>query len=148
REGVAHRADGLLSRPRRGQRHRAAAVESRKPPHHRGAGHAVIRFGPAGWTYPDYPGHVYPADAPKKFDVLAFLARYYDTIEINASFYAPQPARNFASWVKRVAHNEKFRFTAKLWQKFTHGIAAYGRHDEAAYADAMKNRGAGTGERG
>jgi uncharacterized protein YecE (DUF72 family) len=100
----------------------------------------VIRFGPAGWTYPDYPGHVYPADAPKKFDVLAFLASYYDTIEINASFYAPQPPRNYASWVKRVAHNEKFRFTAKLWQKFTHGIAAYGRHDEMAYADARTHR--------
>jgi uncharacterized protein YecE (DUF72 family) len=107
----------------------------------------VIRLGPAGWTYPDYPGHVYPADAPKKFDVLAFLARYYDTIEINASFYAPQPPRNFTSWVKRVAHNEKFRFTAKLWQKFTHGVAKYGRHDELTYADAMKSRGMGEGGR-
>jgi uncharacterized protein YecE (DUF72 family) len=107
----------------------------------------VIRLGPAGWTYPDYPGHVYPAEAPKKFDVLAFLARYYDTIEINASFYAPQPPRNFASWVKRVAHNERFRFTAKLWQKFTHGVAKYGRHDELTYADAMKSRGTGEGGR-
>ena len=100
----------------------------------------MIRFGPAGWTYPDYPGTVYPADAPKKFDVLAFLASYYDTIEINASFYAPQPPRNFTAWARRVAHNENFRFTAKLWQKFTHGIAEYGRHDEMAYADAQTQR--------
>ncbi len=89
----------------------------------------MIRFGPAGWTYPDYPGHVYPADRPKKFDVLAFLASYYDTIEINASFYAPQPPRNYASWVQRVAHNDRFRFTAKLWQLFTHGERRPGRRE-------------------
>jgi len=87
----------------------------------------VIRVGPAGWSYPDSPGHVYPADTPKSFDVLAFTASYFDTIEINASFYAPQPPRNYASWARRVGAHEDFRFTVKLWQRFTHGVAAYGR---------------------
>ena len=100
----------------------------------------MIRVGAAGWTYPDSPGHVYPADVPKQFDVLEYLAAYFDTLEINASFYAPQPPRNFASWARRVAHNENFRFTAKLWQKFTHGIGTYGRHDELAYVDAQRER--------
>ncbi len=95
-------------------------MESREPRADRGARHELIRVGPAGWTYPDSPGHVYPADVPKKFDVLAYLASFYDTIEINASFYAPQPPRNYASWAKRVAGNPDFRFTAKLWQRFTH----------------------------
>ncbi len=80
----------------------------------------MIRTGPAGWSYPDSPGHVYPADAGKRSDALAYLAGYFDTIEINATFYAPQPPRNFTSWVKRVAANPDFRFTAKLWQRFTH----------------------------
>lgn len=87
----------------------------------------MIRFGPAGWTYPDSPGKVYPAGLPRKWDVLEFYASYYDTIEINASFYAPQPPRNYASWARRVAANERFRFTAKLWQGFTHGVQAHGR---------------------
>lgn len=87
----------------------------------------MIRTGPAGWSYPDSVGHVYPADAPKKFDVLAYLSRYFDTIEINASFYAPQPARSYVSWARRVAGNPRFMFTAKLWQRFTHGVAQYGR---------------------
>jgi len=99
-------------------------VESREPP--AGRSDAVIRVGPAGWSYPDSPGRVYPADVPKQFDVLAFTATYFDTIEINASFYAPQPPRNYASWVRRVAHNPQFRFTAKLWQRFTHGQAPDG----------------------
>ena len=80
----------------------------------------MIRIGPAGWSYPDSPGHVYPAGVSSRFDALAFLASYYDTIEINSTFYRPQPARTFASWVKRVAHNAPFRFTVKLWQRFTH----------------------------
>jgi len=80
----------------------------------------VIRVGPAGWSYPDSPGKVYPADVPKRFDVLAFTARYFDTIEINATFYHPQPPRTCASWARRVADRPDFRFTAKLWQRFTH----------------------------
>ena len=81
----------------------------------------MIRVGPAGWSYPDSPGRIYPADMPKRFDVLAFTAGYFDTIEINATFYHPQPPRTCASWARRVAHNPRFRFTAKLWQRFTHG---------------------------
>ncbi len=87
----------------------------------------MIRVGPAGWSYPDSPGRVYPADAPKRFDVLGYLARYFDTIEINASFYAPQPPRNYAAWAKRVRSNPEFRFTVKLWQLFTHGLRRFGR---------------------
>ena len=80
----------------------------------------MIRIGPAGWSYPDSPGHVYPAGVPSRFDALEFLATYFDAIEINSTFYRPQPARTFTSWVRRVAHNPPFRFTVKLWQRFTH----------------------------
>jgi uncharacterized protein YecE (DUF72 family) len=67
---------------------------------------------------------VYPAGVPARFDALHFLAAYFDTIEVNSTFYRPQPARTFASWVKRVSRNEQFRFTVKLWQHFTHERAA------------------------
>ncbi len=80
----------------------------------------MIRVGPAGWSYPDSPGHVYPASVPSRFDALGFLAPYFDTIEVNSTFYRPQPARTYASWAKRVTANPAFRFTVKLWQLFTH----------------------------
>jgi uncharacterized protein YecE (DUF72 family) len=80
----------------------------------------MIRVGPAGWSYPDSPGKVYPKGRGKKLDPLAYLADYFDTIEINSTFYAPAPPRSFESWVRRVAANPRFRFTAKLWQRFTH----------------------------
>jgi len=81
----------------------------------------MIRVGPAGWSYPDSPGHVYPASVPARFDALRFLASYFDTIEVNSTFYRPQPPKTYASWAKRVAANSEFRFTVKLWQVFTHG---------------------------
>jgi uncharacterized protein YecE (DUF72 family) len=80
----------------------------------------MIRFGVAGWDYADWWGPVYPRKRPKAFDPLAYLARYFDTIEVNSTFYRPATARSSTSWARRVAHNPDFKFTAKLWQRFTH----------------------------
>lgn len=80
----------------------------------------MIRFGPAGWSYNDWAGIVYPAPKPKGFDPLSYLARYFDTIEINSSFYRPSRGSYAEAWVKRVEENPDFRFTAKLWRRFTH----------------------------
>jgi uncharacterized protein YecE (DUF72 family) len=79
-----------------------------------------LRVGPAGWNYKDWEGVVYPAGAGRAFDPLAFLADYFDTIEINSSFYAPPRPSDAASWARRVANNPRFRFTAKAWQRLTH----------------------------
>ncbi len=80
----------------------------------------MIRVGPAGWAYKDWEGIVYPSDKPKGFDPVAFLARYFDTIEINSSFYGAPRASAAKKWVERVEANPRFRFTAKLAQVFTH----------------------------
>ncbi|MEJ2007125.1 MAG: DUF72 domain-containing protein [Acidobacteriota bacterium] len=80
----------------------------------------TIRFGPAGWSYEDWNGIVYPARRPRGFHEAEYLAGFFDTIEINTSFYHPPRAEVARSWVRRVRHNPNFRFTAKLWQRFTH----------------------------
>jgi uncharacterized protein YecE (DUF72 family) len=79
-----------------------------------------LRVGPAGWNYKDWEGVVYPAGTGRAFDPLAFLADYFDTIEINSSFYAPPRPSDAASWTRRVGNNPRFRFTAKVWQRLTH----------------------------
>jgi uncharacterized protein YecE (DUF72 family) len=79
-----------------------------------------IRVGPAGWSYEDWNGIVYPARRPPGFHEAAYLADFFDTIEINTSFYYPLRPDHAAHWLHRVAHNPRFLFTAKLWQKFTH----------------------------
>ena len=79
-----------------------------------------IRFGPAGWDYPDWAGKVYPAPKPKGFDPLRYLSRYFQTIEINSTFYRPATAEVARGWAQRVGEQDQFRFTAKLWRHFTH----------------------------
>ena len=80
----------------------------------------MIHFGPAGWLYKDWEGIVYPSPKPKGFDPLAFLARYFSTVEINSTYYgSPLPA-TADKWVARVEPFPDFKFTAKLWKRFTH----------------------------
>ncbi|MFL6415791.1 MAG: DUF72 domain-containing protein [Bryobacteraceae bacterium] len=80
----------------------------------------MIRVGPAGWSYKDWRGVVYPNQRPRSFNELAYIAGFFDTVEINSSFYgAPRPTAA-KKWVESVSGNEKFRFTAKLFHSFTH----------------------------
>ncbi len=81
---------------------------------------ARIRVGPAGWSYPDWAGYAYPAKKPKGFHEATYLAEFFDTIEINTSFYNPIRAEHAKGWIERVVANANFMFTAKMWQRFTH----------------------------
>ncbi|MGB7848566.1 MAG: DUF72 domain-containing protein [Candidatus Acidiferrum sp.] len=90
-----------------------------------------LRIGPAGWSYSDWSGYVYPSHRPKGFHEAAYLAGFFDTIEINTSFYQPLRPDHAALWVERVATNPAFLFTAKLWQKFSHDPSAT-KEDERA----------------
>ena len=81
---------------------------------------ATIRFGPAGWMYKDWQGIVYPAPKPRGFDSLRYISTFFDTVEVNSSYYGPPTARTAEAWVRRVEDAASFRFTAKLWKRFTH----------------------------
>jgi uncharacterized protein YecE (DUF72 family) len=83
-----------------------------------------LRVGVAGWSYDDWKGVVYPRSRPRSFHEAAYLAEFFDTIEINTSFYRPLRPEHAAQWAEHVAHNPRFLFTAKLWQKFTHEAGA------------------------
>jgi uncharacterized protein YecE (DUF72 family) len=79
-----------------------------------------LRVGPAGWNYKDWEGIVYPAGAGGSFDPLRFISEYWDTVEINSSFYSPPRPLDCKRWTQRVSGNPRFRFTAKAWQRLTH----------------------------
>lgn len=87
--------------------------------------------GPAGWSYDDWAGIVYPARRPRGFHEATWLAEYFDTIEINTSFYAPLRPAHCWGWVERVQRNPRFQFTAKLWQRFTHEAGATAEDEKA-----------------
>lgn len=80
----------------------------------------VWRCGPAGWSYPHWHGIFYPRPKPRGFHPLEYLARYYDMVEINTSFYRPPRPEVARLWMRQVEHNPAFAFTAKLNRRFTH----------------------------
>ncbi|MCC6364502.1 MAG: DUF72 domain-containing protein [Bryobacterales bacterium] len=79
-----------------------------------------LRCGPAGWAFPHWDRVVYPSPKPRAFHPLDFLSRFFDVLEINSSFYQPPAPEVAKLWAAKVAHNERFRFTAKLHRRFTH----------------------------
>jgi uncharacterized protein YecE (DUF72 family) len=78
-----------------------------------------IYIGTSGWSYPTgegtWKGYFYPSGTKNE---LEYYSRFFNTVEINSSFYRPPNPAYVANWVKRTPPG--FLFTVKLWQKFTH----------------------------
>jgi uncharacterized protein YecE (DUF72 family) len=85
-----------------------------------------IRIGTAGWSYKDWDGIFYPPGMQRrKQHPLEYLARFFDTTEINTSFYGPLKPEWAKLWCRKVAAvNKNFLFTAKLYRAFTHSPIA------------------------
>lgn len=86
---------------------------------------AKVRFGPAGWSYEDWKGIVYPAGLPRATHPVAWLSQWFDTIEVNATFYRQPDPRHALAWLRHLEDRPDFRFTLKLWEGFTHGREAW-----------------------
>jgi uncharacterized protein YecE (DUF72 family) len=85
-----------------------------------------VRIGTAGWSYKDWDGIFYPPGMrSRKIHPLEYLARFFDTAEINTSFYGPLKPELGKLWCRKVAAvNPGFLFTAKLYRAFTHSPLA------------------------
>ena len=79
-----------------------------------------IWIGPAGWSYTDWRGIVYPSYPSGSGKELETIAQTFDTVEINTSFYRPPRPEVVRVWLRKAAINPRFRFTAKLYRRFTH----------------------------
>jgi len=73
-----------------------------------------------------------PVLSPRETDELKFYARYFNTVEINSTFYRPCNPKTAESWAKRTP--DDFEFTVKVWQQFTHN------KDQWSAADAEEFR--------
>ncbi|MCA1579985.1 MAG: DUF72 domain-containing protein [Acidobacteria bacterium] len=95
-----------------------------------------VRIGTAGWSYEDWKGIVYPLRPPAGFDPLGLMSSLFDTNEINSSFYRIPSVAATRGWARRVSHNPRFAFTAKLFRGFTHERTA-GSPEEKEFLAAM-----------
>jgi uncharacterized protein YecE (DUF72 family) len=80
---------------------------------------AKLFIGTSGWSYPQgegtWNGYFCP---PGTKNELEFYSRFFNTVEINSSFYCPPTPIVSAGWVRKTPGD--FIFSVKLWQKFTH----------------------------
>jgi uncharacterized protein YecE (DUF72 family) len=98
----------------------------------------MIRVGPAGWSYKDWEGIVYPPKKGSKLDPLAYLSELFDTIELNNTFYRPPTPQMSKSWARRVEANSRFKFTSKLYRNFTHERESLTEADEGAFKAGLE----------
>jgi uncharacterized protein YecE (DUF72 family) len=77
----------------------------------------LIHVGTSGWAYPHWRGPFYPPDLPED-RWLAYYARRFACVELNASFYRlPGPAQ-FAAWREQTPPG--FGFAVKASRYITH----------------------------
>ena len=81
-----------------------------------------VRIGTAGWSYKDWDGVFYPPGmSRRKQHPLELVARCFDMVEINTSFYGHIKPELAKLWARIVSDaNPSFLFTTKLHRSFTH----------------------------
>lgn len=94
----------------------------------------MILVGPAGWSYPDWEGIVYPRKKPRGFHPLEHLARHFDCVEIDSTFYRPAAPEHARRWAEIAAARPGFALLAKLHRAFTHEPIAESEEDWDAAA--------------
>ena len=84
-----------------------------------------VFVGMGGWDLEPFNRSFYPPKFRKEFRKLAFYSQFFDSVEINATFYNTSftPA-HVQRWLDDVSANKEFVFTVKLYQGFTHTFTA------------------------
>lgn len=76
-----------------------------------------VRIGTSGWMYDHWEGILYPPGLPKR-KWLPFYAQFFDTVEINASFYHLPREKTFERWYEETPPS--FLFAVKASRYITH----------------------------
>jgi uncharacterized protein YecE (DUF72 family) len=76
-----------------------------------------IRIGTSGWNYPHWRGVFYPKGLGQR-RWLSYYATYFDTVEVNATFYGTPKEKTFRAWAEAVP--EGFVFAVKASRFITH----------------------------
>lgn len=77
----------------------------------------MLRIGASSWTAPGWQKVFYPPKCASR-DQITFYSTQFDTVEIDATFYAIPAASTVTAWRNRTP--ERFLFAAKVPQVITH----------------------------
>ncbi len=87
----------------------------------------TIRIGVQGFSPKDWVGTFYPPGFSSR-QFLPFYAQVFDTVELNATFYAIPSTSTVRSWATRTPPD--FTFAAKMPQAITHEMRLLGAKEE------------------
>ena len=88
------------------------------------------RIGTSGWNYPHWSGVFYPPGM-KSTAWFQHYARFFDTVEVNNTFYRMPSAKTLASWREQAPAS--FRFALKAPQQVTHRLRLRDASDPVAH---------------
>ncbi len=77
----------------------------------------MLRIGTSGWVYPHWREVFYPPDLPQS-RWFAHYARYFDTVEVNNTFYRLPSEATFDAWREQAP--EDFLYALKASRYITH----------------------------
>jgi uncharacterized protein YecE (DUF72 family) len=99
----------------------------------------IVRLGTQGWNYDAWVGPFFP-EGTRATDYLTTYARAFDTVEVDATFYAIPAAKVVRQWASRVPKG--FTFALKLPQQITHEQRLRACEDLVAlFADSARELG-------
>ena len=79
-----------------------------------------LYIGTSGWSYKDWVGSFYPRSQSTTFDCLGFYSDYFNSVEVNSTYYTYINPRIAESWINKVEQKDDLLFAVKLHQDFTH----------------------------
>jgi uncharacterized protein YecE (DUF72 family) len=94
----------------------------------------TILVGCSGWSYDDWVGKFYPLSlAGKKGEWFSYYADYFQTVEINSTFYRPPGEKQVQSWIKKARDLQGFEYSVKVPQLVTHKALVEGDVERAVF---------------
>jgi uncharacterized protein YecE (DUF72 family) len=92
----------------------------------------TILVGTPGWSYDDWVGRFYPIElAKKKGEWFSHYAQFFNTVEINSTFYRPPGEFQVNAWIKKAPQG--FEYSVKMPQLATHKALVEGDLNKAVF---------------
>lgn len=94
----------------------------------------MILIGTSGWSYDDWVGPFYPTElAKEKGKWFSYYAEYFNTVEINSTFYRPPGEFQVKSWITKAKDKKGFEYSLKMPQLVTHKALVDGNLENAIF---------------
>jgi uncharacterized protein YecE (DUF72 family) len=86
---------------------------------------SIVHIGMGGWDLEPFHKLFYPPRPKKGFRKLEYYSQFFDSVEVNSTFYNTSlSAVHARRWLDDVSANKRFIFTVKLYRGFTHTFDA------------------------